>query len=109
MIAFGYFLQAIAGVLHILLSVFYYLMIARVILSWVSPDPRNPIVQFIYSSTEPLLSRIREYVRPIGMFDLSPIIAFAAFYFLDVFLTGSLMDYGRHFIAVSPSVPAIIQ
>lgn len=98
MIAFGYFLKATAGVLHLLLQFFYWLMIARVILSWVSPDPRNPIVQFIYNTTEPMLSKIRERIPPLGMIDLSPIVWFAVLYFLDVFLTNSLLEYGNHFL-----------
>lgn len=107
MIAFGYFLKAIAFVLHSLLMFFYYLMIARVILSWVSPDPRNPVVQFIYNTTEPILSKIRDRIPSVGMIDLSPIVAFAVLYFLDIFLTNSLASYGNHFLISSGEVPAV--
>ena len=55
MFVVGNFLLAIAGMLQIVINLFYFLVIAAVILSWVSPDPRNPIVQFIYSTTDPLL------------------------------------------------------
>ena len=101
MIAFGYFLKAIGGMLHMVLSFFYFLMLARVILSWVSPDPRNPIVQFIYSATEPMLSRIRDKLPSLGMFDLSPIVCFLALYFLDTFLSASLYEYGNYFLLES--------
>ena len=98
MIAFGYFLQALAGILHLVLPLFYYLMVARVILSWVSPDPRNPIVQFIYNTTEPMLSRIRDKIPPMGMFDLSPIVWFVLLYFLDKFVASSLDAYGEYML-----------
>lgn len=105
MIAFGYFLQAIAGILHIVLQLFYFLMLARVILSWVSPDPRNPIVQFIYSATEPMLARVRSKIPPMGMFDLSPIVCFLLFYFLDAFVVASLYEYGSHFLVGARATP----
>lgn len=101
MIAFGYFLQAIAGVLRLTLNLFYVLLIARCILSFVSPDPRNPLVQFIYNTTEPLLVRVRERIPPVGMFDLSAMIVLLLLYFLDVFLVNSIEAYGHHFLTVS--------
>jgi YggT family protein len=58
-------------------------------LSWVSPDPFNPIVRFIHNVTEPVLYQIRKRV-PVnfGGIDLSPIIVILAIYFLQVFLVG---------------------
>jgi YggT family protein len=55
----GYFLGALATVLNIVLTLYMWIIIARAVLSWVSPDPYNPIVRFIYSITEPVLSQIR--------------------------------------------------
>ena len=52
------FLIAIAKVLDILLSIFMWIVIARAVLSWVSPDPYNPIVRFIHKVTEPVLYQI---------------------------------------------------
>ena len=81
-------------------------MLARVILSWVSPDPRNPIVQFIYSATEPMLSRIRNKLPPMGMFDLSPIVWFLLLYFLDAFVASSLCAYGNYFLIEGGAHPS---
>ena len=50
----GNFLRAIAEVVDILLSVYIWLIVGRAVLSWVSPDPYNPIVKFLYSATEPV-------------------------------------------------------
>lgn len=94
MIVFGNLLIGIAGVLHWVVVVFYWLLIARCILSFVDPDPRNPIVQFIYNTTEPLLGRVRDKIPPLGMFDLSALVVLVALYFVDAFLVQTLHDYG---------------
>ena len=105
MIALGNFLQAVGGVLHSVITIFYFLLLAHVILSWVSPDPRNMIVQFIYSTTEPVLARVRSKVRPIGMIDPSPIVVFLLLYFIDAFLVSSLVDYGVQFRTTGVATP----
>ncbi len=97
MIILGNFMQAIAGVLHSVISIFYFILLAQVILSWVSPDPRNPIVSFIYQATEPILRKVRSKIPPLGMIDISPIVVFLFLYFIDSFLVNSLNDYGVQF------------
>ena len=99
MIALGNLMQALAGVLHSVIFIFYWLLLAQVILSWVSPDPRNPIVSFIYQATEPVLRKVRQKVPPLGMMDVSPIVVFLFLYFIDSFLVNSLRDYGMQFKA----------
>lgn len=101
MIALGNFMQAIAGVLHSVIFIFYWLLLAQVILSWVSPDPRNPIVSFIYQVTEPILRKVRAKVPPVGMLDISPIVVFLFLYFIDSFLVNSLRDYGAQFLTAA--------
>lgn len=95
MILLGNLLIGIAGALSMLLGFFKLILIVRCFLSFVSPDPRNPIVQFLYSATEPLLVRVRQYVKPIGMLDLSPIIVFMLVYMLEAVLVNSLDTYGK--------------
>ena len=57
------------------------LILIRVVLSWIRPNPSNPFVQVIYNLTEPLLSPLRRIVPPIGgAIDISPIILFILFY-----------------------------
>ena len=99
MIALGNLMKAVAGILHSVIFVFYILLLAHVVLSWVSPDPRNPIVSFIYQATEPILSKVRNKIPPLGMLDLSPIVLFLVLYFLDIFVVNSLNDYGTSFRA----------
>jgi len=90
MFILGYFLQAVAGVLHILLMVATILVIARAVLSWVSPDPYNQIVRMINQLSEPLLFPVRKRVPYISGIDFSPLIVLLVIMFLDNFLVSSL-------------------
>lgn len=55
-------------------TVYFWIVLARVFSSWLNPDPYNPVVRFLYQATEPVLSRIRRFIPPLGGFDLSPIV-----------------------------------
>ena len=90
----GYFLMAVANVLNFVLLVFMWIVIARAILSWVNPDPYNPIVRFIHNVTEPVLYQIRTKI-PInfGGIDLSPILVILVVYFLRDFVVKSLLRF----------------
>ena len=87
------FLLATASVLQLVLTLYMWIVIARALLSWVNPDPYNPIVRFLYTATEPLLYQIRRRL-PIffGGIDFSPLIVLFAIYFLQAFLVQSLRD-----------------
>jgi YggT family protein len=71
-----------------------WLIIARALLSWVNPDPYNPIVRFLYNVTEPVLSFLRRRVPVVfGGLDLSPLIVIAVIMFLRIFLVQTLRDW----------------
>jgi len=90
MFMLGYFLQALAGVVHVLLMAVILVVVARAVLSWVSPDPYNPIVRVIVQFSEPLLYPIRRRLPILGGLDLSPMLLILAAVFLDNFLVPSL-------------------
>ena len=90
----GYFLQASAAILSIALNIALIAVVARAILSWVSPDPYNPIVRIINQISEPILYPIRRRVPYFSGIDLSPIIALMVIYFLDIFLVQTLHRMG---------------
>ncbi len=96
MYIFGYFFLAIATVLDYVLVIFMWIVVARAVLSWVNPDPYNPIVRFIYNVTEPVLGYIRRYV-PInfGGIDFSPILVLLGVIFLQIFLVNSLKQLAQ--------------
>ena len=87
-----YFLGALATVLNLVLTLYMWVIIARAILSWVSPDPYNPIVRFIHSVTEPVLSQIRRRL-PVSFsgIDFSPIIVLLVIIFLQNFVVNYLV------------------
>lgn len=89
-------LEALGTLLGVALNIYMWIVIARAVISWVNPDPYNPIVRFLYSATEPVLYRVRRMV-PVyaGGIDFSPIIVFAAIYFLQLFLVQSIYDVAR--------------
>ena len=96
MLVFGNFLYALAIVVEYALQIYLWVIIARAVLSWVSPDPYNPIVRFIHNITEPVLSRVRRTLPfDLGGIDISPIIVIMAVIFLQRFLVGSLMGWAR--------------
>ncbi|MBW2634479.1 MAG: YggT family protein [Deltaproteobacteria bacterium] len=87
----GYFIMAVAKVLDIVLICYMWVVVARAVLSWVNPDPFNPIVRFIHNITEPVINPIRVRI-PInfGGMDLSPIVVFAGIIFARTFVVNSL-------------------
>ena len=95
MFAVSNLLLALAKLLDMVLTILYWLILIRAVISWVKPDPYNPIVQFLYKATEPILSPIRKLL-PLGFrfgIDISPIIAFLAILFLQSFLVKTLVDF----------------
>ncbi|MFO7557579.1 MAG: YggT family protein [Desulfobacterales bacterium] len=99
MFILGNFLEAVATVIHYILTLFMWVVIARAVLSWVNPDPFNPIVRFIHNVTEPVLYRIRTTIPAVlGGIDFSPIIVFLAIVFLDKFIVGNLIILSRRML-----------
>ena len=90
------FLIAVAQVLYYVLEAYKWIVIARAVISWVNPDPYNPIVRFLYSATEPVLYRLRRaFPLYAGGIDFSPILVFVAIIFLQYFLVQSLYDLAQ--------------
>jgi YggT family protein len=87
----GYFVRAVASLLDVVIVAYIWVIIARALLSWVSPDPYNPIVKFLYRVTEPVLRPVRERLGgfQIGL-DFSPMIVILVLYFLKEFLVPML-------------------
>jgi YggT family protein len=89
----GNFLDALAWVLDLALTLYLWIVIIRALLSWVNPDPWNPIVQFLHRATEPVLGPIRRRLPTWrGGIDLSPLVVILAIYFVQRALLRSLAD-----------------
>ena len=96
MILFANILLALAKIIELangLLTVYKYILLASVIISWVNADPYNPIVNFIYRVTEPALRRIRRYMPDTGMIDLSPLVLFAVIYLVQIVVFDTAYSY----------------
>ena len=93
MFVFGNLFVTMAHVLDIVLTILWWMILIRALLSWVSPDPYNPIVQFLNRMTEPILEPIRRLLPSMGI-DISPMIAFLGVVILKSFLVTTLMDIG---------------
>ncbi len=92
MFIIGYFLSALGTVLDYALLFYMWIIIARAVISWVSPDPYNPIVRFIHNVTEPVMYPIRRrFPLGFGGIDFSPILVLLAIIFLRSFVVNSLM------------------
>jgi YggT family protein len=89
----GNFLDAIAGILNYVLWAYWWIIIIRAVISWVNPDPWNPIVQFLHRVTEPVLAPIRRRLPTHRWgIDISPLVAILAIYFVQQFLVASIRD-----------------
>ncbi len=87
MFAISNFLVALAKLIDFALGAYMWIIIGRAIISWVNPDPYNPIVRFLHEVTEPVLSRIRRVIPAFaGGLDFSPVIVILAIIFLQSFL-----------------------
>jgi len=90
----GNILQGLAYVLDTVLFLYMWLIIIRTLLSWVNPDPWNPIVQFLVRATDPVLIVIRRRVGLLVGIDVSPILAILLIMFLQYAVVQTIQDIG---------------
>ena len=95
MFIFGDILVAVTKVLNVVLTFLWIIILARAILSWVNPDPYNPIVRFIHNVTEPILYQVRKRIpSQFGGMDLSPLIVFLAIILIQEIIVHRLYVLG---------------
>ena len=89
----GTLLQALAQILHMVINIYIWVVIIAALITWVRPDPYNPIVQTLYRLTEPAYALVRRYIPTvIGGIDLAPLIIIIALQFIDLFFVRLLMN-----------------
>ncbi|HPJ96613.1 MAG TPA: YggT family protein [Syntrophales bacterium] len=98
MFVIGNLIVVIAKFLNLALTIYMWIIIIRALLSWVNPDPYNPIVRFLYGVTEPVLSFVRRKL-PLGSFgiDFSPVIVILGIWLLQEFLVRTLLELSVRF------------
>ncbi|RJQ22383.1 MAG: YggT family protein [Nitrospiraceae bacterium] len=94
MFIFGNLFNAVAYILDTLLTIYMWIIIISALLSWVNPDPYNPIVRFLYAVTDPVLRPIRKRIGITMGIDISPMIVILVIMFLKYFVVSSLFDMG---------------
>ena len=95
MFVFGDLIIAVARIVDTLLEIYKWVIIISALISWVNPDPYNPIVRFLYSVTEPVFRPIRRLIGyRLGPIDISPIIVILAIIFIQSFLIRTLIKVG---------------
>jgi YggT family protein len=85
----GDFLHAVAWLVNYILYAYMWIVIIRALVSWVNPDPGNPIVRFLHQVTEPVLRPIRRRL-PYSPIDFSPLIVILVIMFLQRFLVQAI-------------------
>lgn len=91
MSALGNIIMGLGGIVHSLITVYIWVVIIAALISWVRPDPYNPIVQVLYRLTEPVYVFIRRYIPTvINGLDLTPIVIIVALQIIDVILVNLL-------------------
>ncbi|MGJ0493574.1 YggT family protein [Aliarcobacter cryaerophilus] len=81
------FVYSLLTIVVTVISLYKWVVIISAILSWVKPDPYNPVVQMLYRLTEPVYAKIRRVIpTTFGGLDLAPLILIFALQFLEIFL-----------------------
>lgn len=94
MFVLGNFVGAVARLLDLAIWGYWWILLARVVVSWVHADPWNPIVRFLHQATEPVLAPIRRRLPAWGSgLDLSPLVAILLLSFLEWFVVASLKEF----------------
>jgi YggT family protein len=97
MFVLGNFISAVANLINFVLGAYMWVIVGRAIISWVNPDPYNPIVRFLFDITEPVLGRIRRIIpfAAAGGIDFSPMILILIILFLQSFIVPTLHGIAR--------------
>ena len=83
-----------ARLTSLVLTLLFWAILIRAILSWVQPDPRNPIVQFLDRVTGPILYPLQRIIPPLGGIDLSPLVAMLLIELLKGLLVNAILNLG---------------
>ena len=85
MSTFGSIIMGLGGIVHSLLTIYMWVIIIAALLTWVRPDPTNPIVQVLYRLTEPAYALVRRYVPTVfNGIDLAPLVIIIGIQVIDV-------------------------
>jgi len=79
-------LKSIGLLVSIIFNILYFILVVRIIISWVGADPYNEIVRIVYMVTDPLLAPFRALPLRLGAIDFTPVVAFLVLSVLKSFI-----------------------
>lgn len=92
------FWSSVYQLVDLVFTLYSYIVIGRAVISWVNPDPYNPIVRFLHNATEPVLARMRRYLPlQFSGIDLSPIALLLALTIIEKLLLNIIVQFSRGF------------
>ncbi len=98
MFVFGDLFISVATILDYVLGLYKWIVIIAALITWVNPDPYNPIVRFLHAVTEPVFKPIRRIIGyRLGPIDISPVIVIIVIIFLQSFLVRTIIKIGQQF------------
>ncbi|HSB30330.1 MAG TPA: YggT family protein [Candidatus Sulfobium mesophilum] len=98
MFVFGDLFISVATILDYVLGLYKWVVIIAALITWVNPDPYNPIVRFLHAVTEPVFKPIRRIIGyRLGPIDISPVIVIIVIIFLQSFLVRTIIKIGQQF------------
>ncbi len=77
-------------IIQLLFTILELAVLARVLFSWIQPDPYNPVVRTIVRLTDPILAPLRRIIPPLGMLDITPLVALIALSIIEQIVIGLL-------------------
>jgi len=93
----GYLILALAKVLGLIINIYTMIVIIAALISWVNPDPYNPIIRILYGLTNPVFKMVRRFMPRALLairIDISPIIVLIALVLIETVLVRMLYDLG---------------
>ena len=88
----GLLVYSFVSLINLFFNIFIYSIIIMALLSWISPDPNNPVIEILHALTSPILRRVRRYIPPMGGLDLSSLAAIIGLYALKIIVVGTLVS-----------------
>jgi YggT family protein len=84
----------VLGIVALLVQLYFFALLAMIILSWVAQGSRHPAILLLYQITEPVMAPLRRLLPPIGGLDLSPILAFILINIVQIIIQGIAQSLG---------------
>ena len=89
-------LWSVLGVIGLLVNIYFFALLAMIILSWVAPGSRHPAIYLLHQITEPVMAPVRKLLPPMGGLDFSPILVFILINIIQIVLRNLASGIGLH-------------